>query len=157
MNIADLVTPDRVQAIAELKSKKRSLEELSRLLAQATPYLTEADVLSSLIHREKLGSTGLGQGVAIPHGRVRGLEDSVGAFLRLDEGIDYESSDGAPVDLVFGLLVPEDCTEEHLQVLARLAEAFTDEDFCTRLRKAPGAKALYDLITGYAPASAGQH
>lgn len=153
MNIADLITKDRVQAVAELKSKKRALEALSDLLSQATPYLTETEVLSSLINREKLGSTGLGQGVAIPHGRVHGLDDTVGAFMRLDEGIDYESSDGGQVDLIFGLLVPEECTEEHLQVLARLAEMFTDDDFCTRLRRAD-ADALHDLIAGYAPAPA---
>lgn len=156
MNIADLISKDRVKAVSELKSKKRALEELSELLSQGTPYLTATDAFNSLISREKLGSTGLGQGVAIPHGRVRGLDESIGAFLRLGEAIDFEATDGGGVDLIFGLLVPEDTTEEHLQVLAHLAEMFTDDSFCRRLRETDNDETLHDLVAGYVPASAAQ-
>ena len=154
MNIADLISKDRVQAVTELSSKKRTLEELSAALARAAPFLTDADVFASLVSREKLGSTGLGQGVAIPHGRMRALNESVGAFLRLGQGIDFEASDGGPVDLIFGLLVPEDTTEEHLQILAGLAEMFTDDDFCRRLRAADDDEALYELLAAYTLSSA---
>lgn len=153
MTIGDLITSDRLHISSDIQSKKRALEQLSRMLASGTD-LSEAQVFSSLINREKLGSTGLGDGVAIPHGRLAGLKDSVGAFLQLTQGVDYEASDNVPVDLIFGLLVPEDTNEAHLKILATLAEMFTDDDFCARLRGARKAEELQTLLTNYSSETA---
>lgn len=154
MNIGDIITPDRVELLGDVNSKKRALEEISRLLAAGTSALEADVILASLVSREKLGSTGLGGGVAIPHGRMRGIEDSVGAFIRVNEGLDYEASDGEKVDMIFGLLVPQDCNEEHLKVLAHLAEMFLDEGFCAKARATTDPKVLHELLISYAPASA---
>lgn len=152
MKIADLLTADRVQLRADLRSKKRVLEELALLLTQAAPTIDRQDAFTSLVNREKLGSTGLGGGVAIPHGRMRGIDTAVGALLRLKPGVDYEASDGQPADLIFGLLVPEQATDAHLQILRALAEMFTDDAFCARLRAAPDSAALASLVSSYMPA-----
>jgi PTS system nitrogen regulatory IIA component len=155
MNIGEIISLKRVQIQQDINSKKRALEEISRLLAAGAPELSGDDILASLSSREKLGSTGLGGGVAIPHGRMRGLENSVGAFLRLgDAGVDYEASDGNRVNLLFGLLVPQDCNEEHLKVLALLAEMFLDESFCAKARDASDPKLLHELLVNYTPATA---
>lgn len=154
MNIADIITPARVLFRPEIPSKKRALQEISRLLASGTPTVEEDAIFESLTGREKLGTTGLGSGVAIPHGRMRGIDNSVGAFMRIGKGVDYEASDGQKVDLVFGLLVPQSCNEEHLKLLAQLAEMFLDEDFCARTRAATDPKSLHDLLSHYTPAAA---
>lgn len=153
MTIAELISAERVRSASGLNSKKRVLQELSRLLATDANGLTESDIFTSLINREKLGSTALGQGVAIPHGRIPGLTSTVGAFLRLQEGVDFDASDARKVDLIFGLLVPEDTTEEHLKILSHLAGMFTDDDFCARLRQA-GDDQLLDLLARHAPTPA---
>ncbi len=152
MKIAELLNAERVQVRFDLRSKKRVLEDLSKLLSLGAPALDDVGIFASLIGREKLGSTGLGGGVAIPHGRMRGLEQAVGAFLKLTPGVDYESTDGAPADLIFGLLVPEQATEEHLLVLRSLAEMFTDDSFCAELRAAADGNGLFALLKNYAPA-----
>lgn len=154
MNIGDIISPDRVLVHNDINSKKRTLELISRSLAAGAPELSADDILSSLTAREKLGSTGLGGGVAIPHGRMRGIENSVGAFLRIDAGVDYEASDGQKVDLVFGLLVPQNCNEEHLKILAHLAEMFLDEGFCAKARGTTDPKQLHELLVGYSPTTA---
>ncbi|MGH8453637.1 MAG: PTS sugar transporter subunit IIA [Nevskiales bacterium] len=153
MNIGEIVRPEQVQFQPDIHSKKRALEEISRLLAAGAPALEADDILGSLTSREKLGSTGLGGGVAIPHGRMRGIDNSVGAFLRIGEGVDYEASDGRKVDLVFGLLVPQNCNEEHLKILAQLAEMFLDEAFCSKARATSDARQLHELLVNYVPAA----
>lgn len=152
MSIAALLSPARITLRNDIRSKKRALEEISKLLATGANVDDNA-IFTSLVNREKLGSTGLGQGVAIPHGRVRGLDESVGAVLRLAGGIDFESTDGEPTDLVFGLIVPEDCTEEHLEILRSLAEMFTDDAFTQQLRSADSDDALFALLDQYQPAA----
>ena len=151
MKLSDILSADRVVASGAFGSKKKVLEELSRLLAGGTS-LSSGDVFNSLVGREKLGSTGLGHGVAIPHGRVAGVTQSVGAFMRLKNAVDYDSHDGQAVDLVFGLLVPQQATEEHLKHLAAIAEMFSNEQFCAKLRDTHDDKALHKLITHYTPA-----
>ncbi len=151
MNIADLITAERVELRQDIRSKKRALEDLSKLLAKASGQLVENDIFTSLINREKLGSTGLGEGVAIPHGRIRGIDSTVGAFIRLGQGVDYEANDGLPADLIFGLLVPVDCTEEHLEILRMLAELFTNDEFVKQLRTAESSQELYTLLSEYSP------
>src|SRR5438105_5346055 len=126
MKLSEILSTQRVIAGAAFGSKKKVLEELSRLLAEGAK-LDAGDVFNSLIGREKLGSTGLGHGVAIPHGRVAGVNQSIGAFMRLKNAVDYDSHDGQAVDLVFGLLVPQQATEEHLKHLAAIAEMFSNE------------------------------
>ena len=147
MKLADILNPGRVAVGVAVTSKKRALEEIARLLALGAPSVSPADILSSLAGREKLGSTGLGHGVAIPHGRLAGVSTSVGAFVRLKHPVDYDTHDGQPVDLVFGLLVPQHATGEHLQHLASLAEKFSDDDYCAQIHAARDDAAVYALLT----------
>ncbi len=149
MNLADHLAVDAVAYRTDLKSKKRALEEISRQLAQSARYVSEAEVFTSLISREKLGSTGLGDGVAIPHGRQTGIDEAVGAFIRLDQGVDYDAPDGGRVDLLFGLLVPKDANSQHLEMLARIAQMFQDEQHLAALRNAEDPVELHRLLTSY--------
>lgn len=135
MNIANLLSPERVSICTDIGSKKRLLEQLSELLAGSSPQLSQHEVFEALLNREKLGSTGLGKGVAIPHGRMPGLERPLCAFIRLDTPLDFDAADSQLVDLVFCLLVPEDSTEEHLQVLSTIAEIFSNPGVCAALRQ----------------------
>ncbi|MES0872591.1 PTS sugar transporter subunit IIA [Sinimarinibacterium thermocellulolyticum] len=153
MKIADILSQDRVSQGQTFTSKKKALEELSNLLARGVPGVQAADILASLSAREKLGSTGLGHGVAIPHGRMAGVHESVGAFMRLKHPLDYDAHDGQPVDLVFGLLVPQSATEAHLKHLAAIAEMFSDSTFCQKAREAADEGALFRLLSAYTPAS----
>lgn len=149
MNLAEYLAPSAVAVSSDIVSKKRALEEISRLLTDQTEFVAEKDVFSSLINREKLGSTGLGSGVAIPHGRLKGLDQAVAAFLRLDNPIDYDAADEQPVDLIIGLLVPQDATNEHLEILARIAQMFQDETQREALRSTHDAGELHELLTRY--------
>lgn len=147
MNLADIISVDRTRISADATSKKRALEQLADILAEDTPYLSSGEIFSALIAREKLGSTGLGEGVAIPHGRVKELDECVGALIRLPrDGVGFEAADEQPVDILFGLLVPQDSTETHLQILRGLAEMFTQEDVVTRLRSAGDDAALHAAL-----------
>ena len=146
MHIASLISPQRVACCERTTSKKRALERLSELLAQDVPSITTEEVFDSLIGRERLGSTGLGQGVAIPHGRMSGLQEPVGACIRLAGAIDFDALDRKPVDLLFALLVPEESTDEHLQLLAQLAQMFSDPAFTQQLRETGNSQDLYDLL-----------
>ncbi len=134
MQIFDILTQARVAIGVHAASKKAVLEELARLVASDTPELTPAQAFDGLVFRERLGSTGLGNGIAIPHGRIKHLSTTVGAFLRTESAIDFDTIDGYPVDLFFALFVPQEATEEHLTMLAGLAEAFSDEELVAKLR-----------------------
>ena len=135
MNITDLLMPDRASCRENVGSKKRLLEYSSELLASSSPGLSQNEIFNALINREKLGSTGLGKGVAIPHGRIASLERPVCAFVKLASPVDFDATDGQPVDLIFTLLVPEDSTEEHLQVLSTIAEIFSNASISMALRQ----------------------
>jgi PTS system nitrogen regulatory IIA component len=147
MKIAEILSSNRVVVGVAASSKKRALEEIAKVLALGAPTVTPADILNSLVGREKLGSTSLGHGVAIPHGRIAGITNSIGALLRLKHPVEYESHDGRPVDLVFGLVVPQQATGDHLQHLKAIAEKFSEESFCEQLRAASDDLAAYTLIT----------
>jgi len=135
MEIKQLLPVERIVYGVSVSSKKRALEAVSNLLAEATEVgLSEIDIFDGLIARERLGSTGLGHGVAIPHGRFKGINQAIAAFIKFEQGIDFDAIDGEPVDLVFALMVPEESTEEHLQLLASLAEMFSDASFREHLR-----------------------
>lgn len=147
MQIGDFITPDRVAYRLHAASKKRALELVSGLLAGGDANLTEVEIFDCLVARERLGSTGLGHGIALPHGRIKGLKRIMGALVRLDQGVDFDAIDGARVDIVCALVVPAEATEEHLQLLASLAALFGETDTRDRLRRAESAAQLYDLLT----------
>lgn len=153
MHIADLLTAERVACGDPSASKKRVLEQLSALIAGGQQALNPTDIFDSLLARERLGSTGLGHGVAIPHGRVKNGTVTVGAFIKLQKPIDFDAVDGEPVDLLFGLLVPEQSTQEHLQLLAQLAEMFSDATFVASLRSATSAAELHARLSQWTPAA----
>ncbi len=148
MRISEILTSERIICNVNLSSKKAALEALSRLIAGASIRLDEQDVFNSLLTRERLGGTGLGNGIAIPHGRLKDGISTIAAFIKLQQGVDYDAVDQQPVDLIFALLVPEHSTEEHLQVLAQLAEMFNQPDFLTQLRREESEEAIYGLLTG---------
>jgi nitrogen PTS system EIIA component len=148
MEIVDILTPARVALGVPATSKKAVLEELARLVARDTPELTPAQAFDGLILRERLGSTGLGNGVAIPHGRIAHLPAMVGAFLRTASAIDFDAVDGEPVDLFFALFVPQEATEEHLAMLANLAESFSDAGLVSRLRELTSPETVHSLLVG---------
>lgn len=153
MRISDILTPRQVRCGADASSKKRTLELLSEMMANCDPSLTPNAVFDCLLARERLGSTGLEDGVAIPHGRVGGIGGAVGAFVRLKQGVDFDAQDQKPVDLVFGLLVPEDATDEHLQILSQLAEMFGDPALRRQLREATSEQKTFELLTQTVPQS----
>jgi PTS system nitrogen regulatory IIA component len=146
MNITSLLSPERVVVCDDIASKKRLLEHLGELLAGSSPQLSKQVIFDALVNREKLGSTGLGKGVAIPHGRMAALEQPVCAFIRVKNPVDFDASDGQPVDLVFSLLVPEESTEEHLQVLSTIAEIFSNTGVCTALRQCDDGACVLDRL-----------
>lgn len=151
MIIADLLSLERIALLPNASSKKRVLESLSMQLASAVPSLSEIEIFNSLIARERLGSTGLGNGVAIPHARMAGVEEAIGAVMKLEQGVDYDALDQQPVDLLFALLVPENSTEKHLELLSRLAEMFSDAKSLAKLRAAQDADSLLKLFNEKIP------
>ena len=134
MAMSELLSPDRVAYGVPATSRKRALELAARALAGGSNEPGESVILDSLLGRERLGSTAIGFGVALPHGRVDGLAQSRGAFIRLAEPVDFEAPDGIPVDLVFGLIVPLHCDNEHLAALATIATRFDDAALRDALR-----------------------
>lgn len=148
MRISDILTSERIICNVNLSSKKAALEALSGLIASASIRLDEQEVFNSLLTRERLGGTGLGNGIALPHGRLKDGLPTIAAFIKLKQGVDYDAVDHQPVDLIFALLVPEHSTEEHLQVLAQLAEMFNKPEFLTQLRREESEEAIYGLLTG---------
>src|SRR5437773_5087394 len=144
--VANLLRADHIVLDLQVSSKKRLFEQAG-LLFENHHGLARSLVFDSLFARERPGSTGLGQGVAIPHGRIKGLKEALGAFLRLDEPVPFDAPDGNPVSLVFVLLVPEKATEKHLQILSELAQMFSDKALREAMSGAPDAGALHQLIT----------
>ena len=146
MSFAQLLTPERVACDVEAPSKKRVLERLSELLSQDQTDITTIDVYNSLLARERLGGTGIGHGIAIPHGRLKNIHETLGAFIKLKQGVDFDSADRQPVDLIFALMVPEEATQEHLQTLAMLARMFSDEKVREQLHRATSAEELLQRL-----------
>ena len=146
MLISDILKPERVLSDVNSGSKKAALEILAGLIADADPGLTQTDVFGSLLVREKLGSTGLGKGIALPHGRLKHGSGTFGAFIRLQTAVDYDAADNIPVDLLFALVVPEESTQEHLDILAKLAELFSVEENLEKIRSGNSSAAIYDIL-----------
>jgi PTS system nitrogen regulatory IIA component len=142
-----LLVERRVLGGASISSKKRLLETLAELLVSAQPGLSRDAVFDRLLERERLGSTGLGHGVALPHARVTEVTDAIGAFIQIREPVDFDAIDDQPVDLAFALLVPEAANEAHLQLLSDLATLFSEESLRVRLRRASTPGVLLGLLT----------
>lgn len=147
MQLVDIIIPDRVVAQVQAASKKRALESLSELIASHPDSALDAHAISdTFIARERLGTTAMDHGVAIPHGRVSNTSETIGAFIQLSNGIDCDALDRQKVNLMFALLVPEESTDEHLQLLARLAKMFSNAELREQLCLAPDSQTLYNLL-----------
>lgn len=144
-----LLTPERTVCSAPGVSQKRLFETAARLISDDQLSLPYELVFSSLIAREKLGSTGLGGGIAIPHCRVNNCTHSMGTLITLEKPINFDAPDGKPVDILFVLLVPEEAQQQHLDILAGIAGLFSQEDFCSQLRAASDAQELYSSAIGW--------
>jgi PTS system nitrogen regulatory IIA component len=146
MDIAALLGPDHIVPGLDVHSKKHAIQEISAVAARKTG-LPEREVFDTLLQRERLGSTGVGNGVAIPHGKLVGLSDLAGFFFRLSEPIDFEALDDQPVDLVFVLLAPEEAGADHLKALAKIARILRAPGMVEALRQAGSAREIHELFT----------
>lgn len=151
MEIFQLLSPDGVVANLKANSKKQGLQELAARAARITGQHERA-IFDTLLERERLGTTGVGNGIAIPHGRLAGLDKLYGLFARVERPIDFDSIDEMPVDLIFLLLAPEAAGADHLKALARVSRLLRDKAVCEKLRGAESADAIYALLTD-SPAS----
>ncbi|HET8552289.1 MAG TPA: PTS sugar transporter subunit IIA [Gammaproteobacteria bacterium] len=147
MNFNQLIVPARVLANAKADSRKRALEVLSELLSKDQPDLSQAEVMQGLVSRERLGSTAIGGGIAVPHGRAAGITQVIGALIRLNEPVDYGAEDNVPVDLMFAILVPLECTDAHAQLVSQITLRLSDPEVRRCLRGAKTSKALYACFT----------
>ena len=147
MEITDLLTSERVMSSLRAPSKKQALQELSRRAAEFTG-LHERTIFDVLLERERLGTTGVGSGIAIPHGKLSELEQLLGVFARLEKPVDFDAVDEQPVDLIFLLLAPESAGADHLKALARVSRLLRDRGVCEKLRAAADGKSLFGLLTG---------
>ncbi len=147
MLLSDLLSQERIHCHVHSSSKKRLLETISKELASNSDGLCEREIFESLCARERLGSTGLGHGVAIPHGRVKGSENIEAAFICLKKPIPFDAIDGEPVDLLFAMTVPERCNEDHLKLLAQVADLFSDPNLLKELRDAASPGKLLELLS----------
>ena len=146
MDIADILRPDTVVADLKANNKKHALQDLSRHAAEASG-IDEQHIFETLMERERLGSTGVGNGIAIPHGKFRALKNVCGVFARLEKPIDFAAIDEHPVDLIFLLMAPEEAGADHLKALARVSRLLRDGTICEKLRGADTADGLYMLLT----------
>lgn len=145
MSLTDLIAPNAVIPALKVTSKKQAIQELAAHAAQLTGH-NERAIAEILLQREKLGSTGVGNGIAIPHGKLPKLGKLFGMFARLDKPIDFEALDGQPVDLIFLLLAPETAGADHLKALARIARLLREADVAQKLRASQDAEALYAVL-----------
>ncbi len=146
--IGQILLPENVLLDADSTSKKRVFERVG-ILYENTRQISRSQVFDSLFAREKLGSTGLGHGVAIPHGRIKGLRDATAAFIKTQTPIPFEAPDGQPVNLIFVLLVPERATDQHLQLLSELAQMFSDETFREQLQNSNDPAFIHQMFTDW--------
>ncbi|MEK6735926.1 MAG: PTS IIA-like nitrogen regulatory protein PtsN [Pseudomonadota bacterium] len=148
--ISQLLPLSNIIVDLDVSSKKRVFEQAG-LLFENTHQVARSQVFDSLFAREKLGSTGLGQGVAIPHGRIKGLREAVAAFVRMKEAIPFDAPDGQPVNIACILLVPEKATDKHLQILSELAQMFSDKQFRDNILRSKDAEEIHKIITDWKP------
>ena len=148
LTINSILAPELTHCRVNGTSKKRILEFIAGEVAGQYPELDETQIFNNLVARERLGSTGIGQGIAIPHCRLEGCTRVVGALVTLEEGVSFDAIDNQPVDLLFTLIVPREATSEHLELLSQLAEQFNDRSFCDALRACATDDDLYQKMTG---------
>lgn len=146
MKFSNLIRIDQIQLNNNACSKKKALEAISQVMTDNYPEYNTNKVFETLVERERLGSTGIGHGVALPHGRLKECTETIGVFISLSNGIDYDAIDQEPVTLLFALLIPDHSTEEHLQILAKLAEFFRDKNNRQKLANATSSETVYNLI-----------
>jgi len=157
MNLDTLISSNAVLSTNDIKSKKRALELLAELLTnEANKTISSSEekvdpleVFQLLTEREKLGSTSMGHGVALPHTRTKLTQHAIGAFLKLDDGIDFDSPDDQKTDLMFALMVPEHYTDEHLKILAYLATLFNNQNFCKAIRDTSNNEEIHKHLTSW--------
>jgi len=145
MTISALLSPKSIFVDTEITSKKKLLELIANIVADRT-QLPESVIYNNLLNRERLGSTGLGNGFAVPHARLENLDHTLGFFFRLNEPINFESPDNIPVDLVFTIVIPEEATEEHLIILSSLAGIFSRPEICEAIRAASDRDEIGQII-----------
>ncbi len=141
-----LINPDNIQCQNSATSKKRAIENISHLLAANTGLVSADAIFQALFDRERLGSTGLGKGVAIPHARIPGLTHAIAVMMTLDTPIDYDAADKQKVDIIFGLIEPEDDDVHHLEHLARIVTLLRDPKICQSIRQTTNADKMFDLL-----------
>lgn len=147
MKIANFLRMDLVSTNETLTSKKKVLERLSELARTTYPEFSEHEIFESFIQRERLGSTGIGHGIALPHGRLENNDQTIGIFLSLTEGINFDALDKQPVRLFFALLIPTDSNKEHLETLANLAQFFRVEENREALLNASSNESAYNILS----------
>ena len=146
VTLDQILAVERVRSDVPAASRKRTLQVLGEVFASDHPALSAQGIFDRLVARERLGSTGLGDGCALPHARVPGLGHALAAFLRLSKAVDFDAPDHEPVDLVFALLVPEESTDEHLDTLAAIARVFADERVRTSIRSAEEPAGIREVL-----------
>lgn len=145
MTISVLLSSQRIFLDPEITSKKKLLEFIATAVAEQTG-LTQSAIYSNLLDRERLGSTGMGKGFAVPHARMPDIDSTVACFIRLQQAVNFEAPDNLPVDLIFTIIIPEEATEEHLQILSALARIFSREEVCLAIRGASTAEEIIQVI-----------
>jgi len=145
MTISALLSPQRIFLDVEISSKKKLLELIANIVADQT-RLAESSIYNKLLTRERLGSTGLGQGFAVPHARLENLDQTMGCFFRLKYPVNFEAPDNQPVDLLFTIIIPEEATEEHLIILSSLASIFSQAEVCAAIRGATSRDEIAQII-----------
>lgn len=146
MQLSDILSLDCTHCAVQDSSKKKLLETISGMVAPKLVGIHRADVFDSLLQRERLGSTGIGLGIAIPHGRLAKANQPVAVLITMAQAVDFDAIDNQPVDIVFALLVPEDQPEQHLQTLSEVARRLNNKECCRALRKASTNQELYDIF-----------
>lgn len=144
---SDLLSPARILARVRISSKKRLFELISTTLASKNPELDSREIFESICVRENLGSTALGNGIAMPHGRISGTDDVQALFLQLIKPLPFDADDNQPVDLVFALTVPETCSEDHKKLLSDIVERFSDPELLEQLRMAEDVNEIWQLLS----------
>ena len=147
MKISDILSPENVLSNIECNSKKAAIELLAKNLADSNNGISQVEIIDCLTTREKLGSTGLGNGIAIPHGRLKYCKETIASFIQLNNGVDYEAVDNIPVDLIFALIVPEESTDEHLHILSILAKTLSNPKTISKLRKSKNSAEIFTHLT----------
>jgi nitrogen PTS system EIIA component len=147
MLLSKILKPQAVRLIVQVDSKKRLLQEISEIITIYSPNFTPSLAFDALMGRESLGATGVGNGVALPHARLKGLDSVAGAFFKLKKPMDFSSVDRKPVDLIFALFAPEGAGVEHLKALALVSRTLRDPSICSKLRANSNATTMYTILT----------